>query len=116
MPEQDLNKLLEKLTPHIQEVIRATVNGKIDAQRQEMQTFLTSFYEASRNQVGAMRSLEQKFDDYIEDDNAWKETAEPIIEMGKDARGAGRIFMLAVGTIIAVGGAWQIIVSLFKNK
>lgn len=114
--QQDNTQLLEELKPFIAAAIKENVNGKIDAQRNEIQTFLTSFYEASRTQVATSKRLEEKLDKYIEDDNEWKANAKPIIQMGQDARTATKVVLYIAGMITAFAGATAVILNLFKNK
>lgn len=114
--EHENNIITDEIKSHIAAVIKETVNGKIDRQREEMQAFLKSFYEASRSQVAVAKRLEEKLDKYIEDDNDWKETAQPIITMGHDARTSIKVFLYIAGLITAFAGATAIILNLFKNK
>lgn len=81
-------KEFEQLKQHVAETIKITVNGKID-------------------------KLNDKIDNYIKEDNEWKEKAEPVIEMGINARGASAAVLWIAGIVIAVGGAWLMIRNLF---
>ncbi len=80
----------EQLKAALVETIKLTVNGKIDR-------------------------LNAKLDNYIEQDNAWKESAEPVIKMGNDAKGASVVLLWLAGAIIAIGGAYQILKDIFKK-
>jgi hypothetical protein len=106
----------DKLKAYIAEAVRETVNGKIDKQGQEMQKFLASFYEASKNQVDAMKKLDEKIDHYIEQDNKWKQDAQPVIELGQNVRGFGRVFLYILGFITAFAAAIAAITNLIKKN
>lgn len=59
--------------------------------------------------------LNETVNAYIQDDTAWKKTAQPVIEMGNNARGASTVMLYITGVVIAIGGAYQIVKS-FLNK
>lgn len=80
----------EQLKTALIETVKSTVNGKIDA-------------------------ISSKLDSYIKEDNAWKETAEPVIQMGNTARGASRAMLWLATIILAIVGVWQMIKSLLKK-
>lgn len=72
------------------DAVRITVNGKIDR-------------------------LDTKLEAYIKEDNAWKESAQPTIDMGNNARGFGIIFMKIVGVLAAIGAVYLMMRDLTKK-
>lgn len=76
-PEQ-----FDLINKNIEQTIIKTVNGKIDR-------------------------IDQKLDDYIKQDNEWKEAAQPTIEMGNNVRGFGKVLAYLLGTAAAIYGAFR---------
>lgn len=81
---------LEQLKEFVALTITTTVNGKIDR-------------------------MNTKLDTYIKEDNLWKEKAQPIIDLGNNARGASVVALWLAGFIAAIGGAYLIIKNVFKK-
>lgn len=70
----------EGLIQSVSDQIKITVNGKID-------------------------KINTKLDAYIVDDNEWKKTAKPVIEMGKNLQGFGVVALYILTVLAALGGA-----------
>lgn len=87
----------EQLKLALIDTVKVTVNGKIDKLTLEN------------------RETSAKLDAYIISDDLWKERAEPVIDMGINAKGASVVALWIAGAIIALGGAYQIISNLFKK-
>lgn len=79
-----------KIQNTIKDTIKVEVNGKIDR-------------------------INIKLDDYIKNDELWKEAAKPVIAMGVSMQGFGRVTLYIVGFIAAVGGAFMFINNFLKN-
>lgn len=88
---------LEQIKSSLADTIKVVVNGKIDKLTTEN------------------RETSAKIDAYILEDNFWKERAEPVIDMGINAKGASTVALWIAGAVIALGGAWQIIYSFIKK-
>jgi len=71
--------------------------------------------EISKSNQHEITDLKETIDEYIHDDMKWKKTAEPVIELGNNARGASKVGLYILGVIITIGGAWAIIKDLFKK-
>lgn len=69
---------------HVAEQIKTTVNGKID-------------------RIGT------KLDNFVEGDKAWKLTAQPVIDMGTNLRGFGKVAAGIIAICAAIGGAWTVL-------
>lgn len=91
MTPDELEQLKYDIKTTLTQVVVSTVNGKIDA-------------------------ISRKLDLYIQEDTAWKTTAEPVIEMGNNARGASIVALWLAGVIVAIGGAWRILYKIFLKK
>ncbi len=109
-------ELIKDLKLHIAQIVRETVNGKIDKQREEMQEFLTSFYEASAEQVRTSKSLGVKFDTLAL-------RAEPALKAFENTTLIGNFLRKStigiMKLIILCGGvlsAWYTIKGLFNIK
>jgi len=83
--------MTEKQLEQIKALIRETVNGKID-------------------------NLHNKLDSYIESDNDWKTKAEPVLQMGKNVQGFGKVSLYIVGFVASVAGAILVVINLLKEK
>lgn len=84
-------KQQKEIQATIKETIQENVNGKIDI-------------------------ISRKLDTYIKEDNEWKVRAEPVILMGENVRGFGKVSLYVVGFVASVSGAVILIINLFKNK
>ncbi len=67
-----------------------------------------------KNVNGKVKLLTQKFDDYVISDMAWKDKADPVIQMGENLQGGGRVLIWFAGFVSAVGGAYLIIKNILK--
>lgn len=82
---------IEQIKKEIQSTIKVVVNGKID-------------------------KIDQKLEEYIKSDNEWKAAAQPVIDMGRNVQGFGRVSLYIVGFVAAVSGAILYILQLVKKK
>lgn len=69
---------------HVSDVIRITVNGKIDGIRTDLNT-------------------------YIKEDLQWKERAQPAIDIVTNVQGFGKVALYVFGFIAAAGAAWALV-------
>lgn len=82
MNSDQIKVFKEEITTHLEDVVRRTVNGKID-------------------------TLSKKLDRYIEDDTSWKIQAKPVIDMGINMSGFGKVIAYIVGVLAGIGGAYE---------
>lgn len=75
----------------IKAVIRETVNGKID-------------------------KIDAKLDTYIKEDTEWKQKAEPVIKMGENVQGFGKVSLYIIGFIASAIGVIIGIIKLMEKK
>lgn len=87
MNKEQLNQIKEVITDSIQ----IHVNGKIDI-------------------------LSNKLDSYITDDTEWKKRAEPVIRMGENLAGFGKVSLYLVGFVASVVGAILVVINLLEKK
>ena len=66
--------------------------------------------------IGEIDKIHKKLDGYILEDNTWKKRAEPVIKMGENVQGFGKVSLYIVGFIASVAGAILVIINIFKNK
>ena len=88
-------KLIEKT---IENSIEKTVNGKI--------RILTEEFREHKTVVNQ----------YIKDDTEWKGKAEPVIQMGENVQGFGKVSLYILGFIASVAGAIAVIINLLRDK
>ncbi len=84
----------------------------IEAMKSEINRSVAVGIELNVN--GKIRNIDRKLDEYISDDNEWKKMAQPVVNMGNQARGASVVILWVAGAIIALGGAFEIVHSMYK--
>lgn len=73
-------------------------------------------YQASVENVKSNKNIEAKLDAYIIKDNEWKDRAEPVIKLGENSLGASKAILWLTGIIVAIGGAFEILKTIFHTK
>ena len=84
MNDAQYQNFKDEMKEYTASVIRITVNGKID-------------------------NIDKKLSDYIKTDTAWKVEAQPVINMGKNINGFGKISKVILSLMVAIGSAWGLI-------
>lgn len=92
-----VDDILKKQDKYIGEAIEKHVNGKIRK--------LTEDFSTHR-----LEDIEWK-----KGDREWKETAFPIIEMGKNMQGFGKVTLYLVGFAASIGGLFLMVENFFKK-
>lgn len=84
----------------------------------QLQTLIKDTVEATTKVIvnGKIDRLQSKLDQYILDDNEWKKSAQPAIDLGNTARGASTAALWLAGVVITIGGAIAIITGFFKKQ
>lgn len=82
----------------------------------KFQAVVESIYDASRKQVKTAENLDIKLTNFIEKDTEWKKTAQPVIEMGQNVQGFGRVSLYILGFFASITGAIYGILELLKKK
>lgn len=62
-----------------------------------------------------LKPLEDKLDNYIVSDNKWKEEAQPVIEMGKNVQGFGKVSLYILGFVTSVSAGFYAFMELFRK-
>lgn len=88
---------IQEIKKTIVDTIEKSVNGKIIK--------LTKDFEKHQEIVNQ----------YIIDDNEWKAKAEPVITMGKNVQGFGKVSLYIVGFVASVAGAIMLLLNLFRK-
>jgi hypothetical protein len=132
MNKDDIQQIIDSLEPFLNTKMKETVaHAKV------------SFFKDDSNLAGhildkmqghiektiesKMKPLEEKLDDYIEKDTedkkllaqtlaTWKEDITPVIEMGKNVQGFGKVSLYVLGFIASVTAGFYAIMELFKHK
>ena len=81
----------DKYISEIKHVIQDTVNGKID-------------------------KIDRKIDQYIKDDTAWKENADPVIRTLNNLTGTGKFLIMLFGGLGTIAGAYLVLKGIFIPK
>lgn len=89
--EHEIGKIVlnEEIKHYLEQIIRETVNGKIDG-------------------------ISKKLDDYIKDDNEWKKENEPYLQGLENLTGGAKIVLWCAMFVSAVGGAVVMIKQFLK--
>lgn len=92
-----VNDILRKQDKYIGEAIEKHVNGKIRALTQELK--------------------DHRAEDTVwkQEDRQWKENAFPIIEMGKNMQGFGKVTLYLVGFAASIGGLFLMLKEFIKK-
>lgn len=96
---------------------------QIDELKKSIDTTLKAGIETHVN--GKIRHLSEKVDTYIKEDVAWKEMtkredsewkerAEPVIQLGHNLQGFGKVSLYVLGFISLLAGAVLAIIKFFK--
>ncbi len=105
MQKTELQQLSDKIDEIARRAIEAAESAKASA---------SIAYTASVENVKSNKNLEAKLDEYIKDDTVWKERAEPVIQLGNDARSSSKAVLYLAGIVIAIGGAYFMIRKFFQ--
>ena len=104
MTPEDIQKVVDGIIPKIQNTVVQTVNGKIDRIHKILE---------SQNEI--MDSFHTKVEKHIESDVLWKEKAKPVIDMGENMQGFGKVTLYFVGFVSAFLGAILLVKEFFKR-
>lgn len=88
---------LQEISNTVQKVMEKNFNGKLTTLTQEFRDHKTIVNQ------------------YIVDDNKWKEKAQPVILMGENVAGFGKVSLYIVGFVASVGGAIVLLINLLKD-
>lgn len=91
MKDIEIEQFKDIIRESIQTTIQEKVNGKID-------------------------KLHVKLDTYIKEDTEWKNKAEPVIQMGQNVQGFGKVSLYILGFVASVFGAVVMIINLLRDK
>lgn len=85
-----VDSIIHKIEPAVEKSIEKYVNGKI-------------------------RVMDGKLDAYIVSDNEWKALAQPVVDLGKNLQGFGKVALYTIGFVASVMGAILLFIEFFKN-
>lgn len=81
--------------------------------KRQIDTSVATAVELNVN--GKIRKMDAKLDAYILSDNDWKTEAQPVVNMGKQAKGFSVVTLYIAGAIITLGGAIEIVRQFFNK-
>ena len=112
MKQGDIQKIVDGVAPQLKDQLVITVNGKIDA-----------IHKILERQNETMESFHSKVESHIDKDTidkekifAWQDKAQPVVTMGENVQGFGKVSLYVLGFIASVTGAVIMIINIFKNK
>ena len=84
MDSHQFKQFKQEMGEHIEAIIQLKVNGKIDR-------------------------ITARLDTYIKDDEEWKLAAKPVLDLGNNITGFGKVVGAIVGVMAAIGSSWVLI-------
>lgn len=117
----------QELKNHFDEIILKAVqsgkketSGLVDDILKKQDKYIGEAIEKHVN--GKIRKLTEEFQNHREEDilwkkedRQWKETAFPIIEMGKNMQGFGKVTLYLVGFAASIGGLFLMLENYLKK-
>jgi len=105
----------------IQQLIKETVAHAKNAWGSEDSKIASMVLEKMRGHIehtidDKIQPILVKLDKYIDDDNKWKNEAKPVLEMGRNVQGFGKVSLYILGFIASVMGAIYGIMEFVKHK
>ncbi len=89
--------ILEKIDQKIGEGIEKYVNGKI------------------RKLTDEVREHNMIVQEHYRKDKEWKDSAEAVLELGRNMQGTSKVILWVTGFIIAIGGAYEVARGVFDK-
>ena len=117
MTQDELKKLEDKLEGLL---VKANQSGKketsdlVDMIMHKLEIKIEE--SINKNVNGKIIKLTDKVDNYIISDNEWKERAEPVITMGTNVQGFGKVSLYILGFFASVAGAIFAIMHFISDK
>jgi hypothetical protein len=112
MEQEDIQKIVDGIAPQLKDQLVITVNGKIDA-----------IHKILERQNETMESFHSKVETHIDKDTidkekifAWQDKAQPVVTMGENVQGFGKVSLYLLGFVSALIGAIVLIINLFKKN
>jgi len=89
----------------IQQIIKETAYMVANSTNKEHSRLISELRESNKIIANEFNLFKQEVREYIKRDDEWKLTAMPVIEMGKNVQGFGKVSLYIVGFVAAVAGA-----------
>jgi len=93
-----VDMVIHKIEPAVQQAVDKSINGKL--------------YKIIEEQ----KEHKEIVKDYIKEDMEWKSRAEPVIAMGKNVQGFGKVSLYMLGFVASVAGVIIYILNLWGRK
>lgn len=93
-----VDAVIKKIEPAVQIAVDKSINGKL--------------YKIMDEQ----KEHKEIVQDYIKEDMKWKESAQPVITMGQNVQGFGKVSLYILGFVASVAGVIIYILNIIKKN
>lgn len=105
----------------IQQVIKDTVSHAKNAFFSEDSRMAGHILEKMKGHIedtidDKLKPLSTKLDAYIKADNQWKVEAKPVIEMGRNVQGFGKVSLYILGFLASVSAGFYTLMAFLKKN
>lgn len=100
----------------IQQIIKETAYMVANSTNKEHSRFIAELRESNKQIATEFTSFKQEVRDYIKRDDEWKVMAMPVIDMGKNVQGFGRVSLYILGFVASVSAGFYALMAFFKEK
>lgn len=132
MTDSQIQQLIKALEPFLEGKIKETVSHAKNNLHSEESLVASSILDKMGIHIKTtiddkLKPLSDKLDNYIKDDTrskeelaatllAWKEEITPVIEMGKNVQGFGKVSLYILGFVASVSAGFYALVEFFKKN
>lgn len=102
--------------PQIQQLIKETAYMVANSTNKEHSKFIAELRESNKQMATEFTAFKQEVRDYIKRDDEWKVMAMPVIDMGKNVQGFGKVSLYILGFIASVSAGFYALMEFFKHK
>lgn len=95
----------------------------VQATKQENSGLIAELKKSVESIREEQKKVAEELKDYVkldtiwkEADKEWKEKAKPVLQMGENVQGFGKVSLYVVGFIASVTGAVVMIINIIKHK
>lgn len=99
----------------IQQLIKDTAYMVANSTNKEHSRFIAELRESNQKMANEFTTFKQEVRDYIKRDDEWKVMAMPVIDMGKNVQGFGKVSLYILGFIASVSAGFYAVIELFKK-
>jgi hypothetical protein len=100
----------------LQQVIKDTAYMVANSTNKEHSRFISELRDNNTLLVNEFNLFKQEVREYIKRDDEWKETAMPVIEMGKNVQGFGKVSLYILGFLASVSAGFYTLMAFLKKN